>query len=1117
MEKNETRRSKQEKEEQASILSQMSSEIRERYIAQKESFEKIKEKRNKINNHANASDAQKAMASMVAVGEGAIAAFTAAMGTTSQLSEAVMIPILKRLNASKGEAILPVCRQLDPVIGIDCHMVVYPPVPTPVPLPHPYIGISFRAKDFLSTSILNFAADIKLTPAEEITEESTNEQIETSIVQRVDSLAFQVGVMAVGMLGASVVVEGVPRTVAGTSSKNIVHFPLAPAFHPVFSRLVEKDHGHALLGSLFVVADGFPLTGEQAHLHNSCWDVGIVSIHNLKPNRNTDGSKKKFRARLYVPSGVIIPFPRRTTILTNKVPSPINPLEGPKMLFKGGFTKLKQKRAKKVQENRANNKACNNVSRALNGINSKLFNNKATRGLYNKVNKLIKTYVGHPVDVAGGDLFTDSTDFSFSGVIPFSFDRVWYSDSDYQGPLGYGWHHSFDMALFINEEYRRAQVRLEDGRLINFDRIPTKALPTPRYHRSEKLWLCYHEDGYYYLRNQQELMYLFLTKKYTDRHDGYLLSAISNKDGFAIRFSYDHKGTLQEIKDSVSRVYTIDSDKEGRITKVWTDAPEEGSPKTCISEYVYNTHGDMSVHYDEMRQPIQMVYEQHLLVKETWRNGHNWHFKYDGNKTGAKCIETWGDGGIQHFKLAYYKGETHALDGEGHKTIYKHLNGVVYETTDANGAVWKKFYNKYSELERSTDPLGNERFFLRDDYGNVSKVILPDGQFTQVSYTETQYPYLPTEVIDARGGKWLYKYNDAGRIREMVNPLGAKTSFTYNKEGLSESIISGLGVRMQMRYDRNYNLSERISTTGKSTQYKYDQWNRCTQVINANGVLQKQMLDKLGRPIVIHDFDGNIIHLRYDAIGNITHYEDCHRNIRYTYRGIHKLSSRHEAGKVTRYGYDSNERLRSITNEEGRMYFFGLDAVGNLIHEKSFDGMEKSYSRNKAGWVTWVLRPDDRWTEYTHDQMGRVTEVNYSDESTERYDYEAGLLTAAVNNAGALEIQYDILGNVIAESFNGEQVQSTYDAYGRRTKLSSSLGANFEHSFDQWSNVIESQLNSWQTTMAYDPFGMETIREYAGGIKQEWEYDKIGRLKNQRVNKQHSTIYAIPDFNRVYT
>ncbi len=1084
----------------------------------KNTFTDIYNKHHNIVNDPNLNQAEKIVGAIVNVANGGLAAFSTITSFADNLSDALMLPLIRTTNFAKGIGCLPVSKQLDPVLNlIDIHMVMIPPSPSPVPLPHPFMGLSFCAKDFLA--LVAMTASIGGLKAIEM---GTDVLVEQNLIGEQDAavtndVAASVTSFArifISNLGASVKVgHALPRTVAGTSIRCFQHAPGGGGFHPVAENTIMKNRGHSWLGSMFVIADGSPLVGSPVHLQNACSDIGMTSIHDASGPPDPESGVK---AKLYVPTGMIVPIPLTHMVLTNPVPCPINPLGSPKFLVRAGFTKLKAKRIKQVQKNMDSGKPCSSFSRALNRINKRLFKHKYTEGLYNKIDKKLKTYVGHPIDVAGGDLFTDSVDFKFKGIIPLSFGRVWYSDSDYCGPLGYGWHHSYDWALFINKEYQRAQVRLGDGRLINFDRIPTREFPTPRYHRSEKLWLCFHSDGYYYIKNQSEELYLFHAYSFPTKQDVHLLASICTHEGFAIRFSYDSNGTLSEILDSVGRVYRIESDKQGRLTKVWTDAPEMNMPAVCISEYDYDTSGNLIVHYDEIRQPQRMKYENHLLVEETWRNGHHWFFKYEGKKTGARCIESWGDGGIQHVKLTYYKGETQVVDGEGNITIYKHQNQVVYETIDPNGAVWKKYYNKYSELERSMDPLGNVQNQIRDELGNVIRVIEPDGQFTQLNYEDSDFPYLPTEVVDSRGGKWGYKYGAGGRIREKCNPLGAKTNFFYNEDGLLSRISNGLGIYTTLEYDKQYNVIAMVSTAGERTQYQYDLWNRCTHSINPNGGLQKRVLDYLGRELVVYELDGNVIQLQYDALDNVIHYEDHHRNIYYQYKGMHKLISKSEAGQRVRYSYDSNERLRSIQNEEGLLYHFELDAVGQVICERGFDGLEKKYKRNEAGWIT-EERSANRWKTYEHDEMGRVIQVNYSDASSETFVYECGALCQAINDTGVLELSYNKEGQVIKECFNGHQVESTYDVYGRRIGVSSSLGAKFEYQFDVWSNCIQSEFNDWKVMQTYDSFGMELTRAYTGGMQQAWSYDSMGQMQNIRVTKQQKSSVAVPQFHRQYT
>ena len=107
-------------------------------------------------------------------------AIDAVQGLSGQLSESLMMPLMTHLAAFKGEAFLPVAKQLDPVMGIDVHFVTVPPG-TPVPLPHPYISVLFRAKDWVSCMVNMVKAELMSKIQEEQPDANTLEAPEKKI------------------------------------------------------------------------------------------------------------------------------------------------------------------------------------------------------------------------------------------------------------------------------------------------------------------------------------------------------------------------------------------------------------------------------------------------------------------------------------------------------------------------------------------------------------------------------------------------------------------------------------------------------------------------------------------------------------------------------------------------------------------------------------------------------------------------------------------------------------------------------------------------------------------------------------------------------------------------
>jgi len=935
------------------------------------------------------------------------AAIDAVQGLSGQLSESLMMPLMTHLAAFKGEAFLPVAKQLDPVMGIDVHFVTVPPG-TPVPLPHPYISVLFRAKDWVSCMVNMVKAEVMSAVQE--AQPNANEpqtEAEEAAQAKTDKLINQADGLvstALGMAGlsATVLIGGVlPRAITGTTSRVIPHIPMGAGFHPSFDVPIAKNNGTVYLGSLFVTADGDPMAG-MMHLNYDCWDIGIIDL--FKSQRNSTKKSpdpKNPKTELFVPSGSILPIPWSRPVLVNTIPTPISPLSIGDRLFKAGLSKLKLgQRFRKLAEK---------------GI-SKLPFSCATK---TKLSKHFGTGQSHPVEVAEGYFYTDNEDFSLSGMIPLVWERTWYSYSPYEGPLGYGWHHSYDMAIGFDWEARVATIRMNDGRGVDIE-LPNSP-DKPTFHRLEKLYLCVDESGRYYVKDTSGLCYYFTETAYPmkgSERKQQLLEKIVDRNGHQIQLSYKANGALTQLIDSAERTLTFETDNEGRITKVYAPHPKQAKEQFVIAQYSYSEEGDLLTHTDALGQPMHFAYQNHLMVKEIWRNGTVWTFKYDGKGTGAKCIEVRGTDDLLHYTFDYSDPHcTLVRDSLGYTKAFHHYNGRVIKYIDPEKGEWNSHYNSFSELEMETDPLGNTTSYLHDKWGNVVKVIEPDGSLTQMEYYDPYNKHLLTEATDPRGGY---------------------------------------------------------------TKYEYDHLGQCTAITNPHQLRQLRHYDLLGRVEYLQDFDNNNISLSYDAMDNVVRYRDSNgKDIRYRYKGLNKLIERTEGDSTVRFKYDTEGQLRRIVNEEGEEYLFDLDGNGNVRKETAFDGLIREYERNQAGWVTRVQRTKKRYTNYDYDPNGRIAQVSYHDGSSEQYLYEAGFLKEATNADAVVSFERDKLGNITKESTkrtNSDEVTevySEYDILGRRIKLSSNLGADINYELDKLSNISKVTAGDWEAKIDYDELGLD--------------------------------------------
>ncbi|MBM6671184.1 AHH domain-containing protein [Phocaeicola coprophilus] len=987
-------------------------------------------------------------------------------GLADGVCEAAAVPVLASLGL-KGQACLPVSKQLDPVIGVDIHLVNMPPA-TSVPMPHPYMGVLLCPQDFLTAAVCSYIPPPGPAPE--------GGDADSAKLAEVGHTALT---MAVGMLGATVKIGSfIPRAVASTPTRSIPHVPMGAGF-AANSLPIPKDNGHAFMGSLTVLADGLPLSGGGAHLHLDCNDLGMASVHKV-PGR-------------FLPTGVINPIPPARPVLTSPVPVPLNPMAAVSRKCMGAFGRLYKKKTEKA------------AMRLHDAVNRKI----KSDSLKGMLHKTICTVTGHPVDVASGTFFTDEEDFWLDGPVPLSWERTWYSRSEYRGPLGNGWHHAYDMGVVAGDG--TLTLRMADGIPVAFP-LPTEEKPS--FLPSERKEARREKDGYCVWDLDEDLYYRFTQKEYDSVR---LLESVSDANGFAIRLAYDGKGRLQGITDSAGRHLSVECDPEsGRITEIRGPHPENAGEEIMLASYEYDADGNLVCQRNAVGDAMRYGYAGRLIVKETWRNGLNWFFEYDGTEPGARCVHTWGDGGIYDHKLKYLDGVTEVLDSHDRLTVYRHKNGLVCRKTGPTGEEYRWKYSVHRRLLRETDAAGGATRYRYDRWGNCTDMSGPDGGSVSAAFfRKGGLRNRPVSVTTADGGTWTFAYDAKGNLTERTNPEGAKTRIRY-AGGLAESVTDPYGVVTRLSYDAMHNLTGASDSRGNASGYRYDLLGRCTRVTNPKGAVQERRYDDAGRVTEVDDFDGNHIRLKYDGIDNLLEYRDDLQTVEYAYSGMWKLTHRRDSRGVVAFRYDREERLVHVVNERMQRYEFELDAAGNVIAETGFDRGRRTYLRDRAGRVASETLPSGIVREYGYDNASRVTRVSYvtTDEPDQTYRYGiSGRLAEAARGESRVEFAYNALGLPVTETADGETITRTYDKTGRILSLQSTLGANLEYIRNGFGELAEFRAGDgigsgempWKSQHRYDTLGFEVERLLPGGVMRSFGYADIGRLVDARTRKDART------------
>ena len=936
-------------------------------------------------------------------------------------------------------------KHLDPIMGIDVHIVQAPgPVP-PAPIPHPYIGMVLDVMDYLPK------------------------------------------------IGATVKVNGLPRGKGGTAGQAMPpHIPMGGVFVKP-----PTNESELFLGSATVAADDDPLVYGMLPVL-SCQDIGMPAM----PHKKQHASPKS----LVLPTSMVLPIPAGPLVMVGGPPSFLATLTSlvQQLALSGALKGLKKLATKSKRLMRMVKRASDLAHSLAEKLLDKLGLAKLGRlgdRARNAVHEKICSFTGHPVDVATGKVLTRQTDFELPGPIPLRWERVWFSTSSWRGPLGHGWHHAFDSALLPVQD-QVVCIRTSDGRELDFLAI---AHGEELFDRKEKVTLFRDGRGYG-LRMADGLVHRY--GEVGPPGEPQRLLSIEDASGNRIRFSYDRAGRLDRISDSGGRELRVQSDGEGRITAIHAPHPTKDGETFPIVRYTYDGAGDMVEARDALDHGTRFEYRAHLLVRETNKNGLSFHFQYDREDVRAKCLRTWGDGGIYDHKLSYRFGETAVENSLGHTTTYFHKGGTVYKTVDALGVTTLTERNEFGELVKEADGLGQPTVYTHDERGNVVQVVQPDGATTSIAYDARNRPI---EATDAVGGKWTWKYDEAGRIAERADPIGRKLRYVWG-DGRLAAFVDPAGSTTSFQYDRAHNVIAVTRPGGATSRWDMDRLGRRLRFTNALGGVQTRTIDLLGRVTRIEEADGNVRMLVYDGEGNVVHAKDVQHDVRFTYVGMNRMASRSEAGTTVRFEYDTEERLTAVTNEHGRVYQFKHDPNGEVTEEIGYGGLLRKYARDRAARIIRVDRPEGRFSAYRHDALGRVIAVEHSDGSAETYGYRLdGSLAIAANTSTAVAFERDVLGRVVKETQGSHWVESQYDVLGLRSRVTSSLGAvqTIERNAMGDAVRVGEAKSQFEARFERDRLGLEIERSLPGGLRSHWERDRLGRPTQHTVGTARSVLRSV--------
>jgi RHS repeat-associated protein len=467
------------------------------------------------------------------------------------------------------------------------------------------------------------------------------------------------------------------------------------------------------------------------------------------------------------------------------------------------------------------------------------------------------------------------------------------------------------------------------------------------------------------------------------------------------------------------------------------------------------------------------------------------------------------------------------LGRSGVKTEYDD-SGRLKQMVDANGSAVELVYDPNNSIQKVKDVFGKETTYVYDSRGNVLTEIDPLGQRIDRTYDADNNVWTETVITS--------ELNAAG------NPVSvrATTEWTYDARGNKLSEKDPLGNVWRWTYNSRGQVLTESDALGNTAIYTYSPSGNLLSTSDAKGNVTKFSYDTRGNLLTLTDAANKVTKLTYDASGNVLSVKDALENqTTFTYDSSGKRQTETRTVTtpsgvqtlVTRTDYDSNGKVRFVTDAENKVTEYKYDANGNQIAvidahnnktEYRYDSkgqlVETIYPDktpgnladnprtiniyDKGGRLRATINPDKHATDYNYDDAGRLVETIYPD----RTDTIADLVSAIAPGKTPATIDWtQVIYPDIAPAFltNNPRSKTEYYKNGSVKAEIDERGNRTEYRYDNNSRLVEviypddtpSNLdNNPRTKTEYDDAGRTVATIDAKGRITRYEYDDLGRL-----------------------
>lgn len=527
---------------------------------------------------------------------------------------------------------------------------------------------------------------------------------------------------------------------------------------------------------------------------------------------------------------------------------------------------------------------------------------------------------------------------------------------------------------------------------------------------------------------------------------------------------YDAAGLLVYTIDEIGAVTQFIYDGGGRVT----DTVRYANPVTIARSVDQVLPGSFTITTSANDRRTRNLYNgDNQLVGTLDAGGYLVEYVYDGAGRLAQQIAYANQSPSAHWLTGTLAQLRPALDNE--TTIDPERDSNTYFFYDGQG--------------RAVGMLDGEGYLTEKVYdvaGNVSQEIRYDRVLTYTPGTST-FATLKSAANGATTRVTAYQYDGAGRVVQHTNYEGTITTLAYDA---ADNVIA--------------TTAAATTSEARTTEARYDFLGRVIQELTAEG---RALITGSSTPAQIEDI--------WNRYGITYAYDLAGRRISATTRPNDSQTN------VTRYYYDSDNRLRFEVNQLGERIEYRYNALGQLTEQIKY------LNRISVTGLTGGLLTDslittltasasatgDARTTYTYTLTGRVASKVTAENASVTYTYNAfGEEIAKVEQIDAsrslrTEYTYDLRGLLALTRWDPLGLNTTesnqYDAFGRLTRVTDARGNMQRIEYDRLGRVIAT----------VDALGARRVTTYDGFSRTLTTIDALN----------NTTTYSYSDTTRTMT